>query len=584
MNPSDPFTLRDLVPARHPLSALLPMAERMTGLRHLARLYRDLPPSADSHEFLRRVVSLFGLDIRGAGFEEIPRVGGAVLVANHPFGGMDGVVLAHQLLGLRPDVKVLTTRFLQRIPELAEMFIGVDNFGGPAECNAAPLREAVRWVRRGGLLVVFPAGEVAHYRARCRGVVELAWQPSVGRLLKLSGAAAIPVRFDGGNSRLFQAAGLLHPRLRTLLLAQEFIKKKGARIDLRVGRVVPPEYLAGLSPEAAIGYLRMANDALAEASTAPAVETARLEPVADPMPADALAKEVALLPAVSRLASQGGLVVYQAEARQIPLLMQEIGRLREITFRATGEGTGRSRDIDLYDSYYHHLFIWSEEKGDVVGAYRLGLADEIHRRFGRRGLYTHSLFRYRRRLLAEMGPSIELGRSFVRAEYQRSYLPLLLLWKGIGHFVAQHPRYPVLFGPVSISADYSTVSRELLVSFLRANCSDAGLTRHVRPRRPFRSTRRNLPAAFTDDPEQASALIARIERDNKGMPVLLRQYLKLGGRILGFNVDADFADALDGLIMVDLRHTDPKTLARYMGRPGADAFAAYHTAAERLAC
>ncbi|WP_181919479.1 GNAT family N-acetyltransferase [Alkalilimnicola ehrlichii] len=256
-----------------------------------------------------------------------------------------------------------------------------------------------------------------------------------------------------------------------------------------------------------------------------------------------------------------------------------------MTFRATGEGTGRARDIDLFDSYYQHLFIWHNVRKEIVGAYRLGEADKIVARYGKKGLYTRSLFRFGRPLLAQLNPALELGRSFIRPEYQRSFTPLMLLWKGIGAYVADNPQYRVLFGPVSISADYQTVSRQLLVDFLTANSYLPELARFVRPRRPFRQTmrHRNIALTIPTDAEQISQLLEQLEHDGKGMPVLLRQYLKLGGRVLGFSVDRAFANVLDGLIMVDLTETDPKVLARYMGRTKAAQFLAHHAASQAQA-
>jgi putative hemolysin len=303
-------------------------------------------------------------------------------------------------------------------------------------------------------------------------------------------------------------------------------------------------------------------------------------PIAPAIPKTLLKAEVDALPAEQRLVESGQFLVQYARARQIPWCLQEIGRLRELSFRAAGEGTGRASDIDLFDAYYLHLFVWDTQAGAIVGAYRMGLADEILERYGKRGLYTHSLFKYGARLLEPLNPAIELGRSFVRMEYQRSFSALLLLWRGIGRFVLRSPRYAVLFGPVSISNSYAPLSRQLMVEYLKTNNTEAELARHVRARRPFRRQQSRLldevEFANLKDIEDLSHLIARIEGDNKGVPILLRQYLKLGGRLLGFNADHRFSDALDGLIMVDLRASDPRVLSRYMGGEGAATFLARH--------
>jgi hypothetical protein len=313
------------------------------------------------------------------------------------------------------------------------------------------------------------------------------------------------------------------------------------------------------------------------ASRAPAVGTTA---VIDEVPRDTLRAEIDTLPPDQRLVDRGRFHVYCARADQIPWVLREIGRLRELTFRAVGEGTGRCSDIDLFDAFYRHLFVWDAHTASIAGAYRLGLVDEILARHGRRGLYTYSLFKYRTGLLESLGPAIELGRSFVRAEYQRSFAPLLMLWSGIGRFVERAPQYAVLFGAVSISARYAPASRRLIVEYLSANSADARLARYVCPRRPFRAGAQTaapgtaIPAPRSID--ELSRRITEIEPDGKGVPVLLRQYLQLGGRLLGFNLDRDFADTLDGLVMVDLREVDDAVLARYMGKRGAAAFRAFH--------
>ena len=313
------------------------------------------------------------------------------------------------------------------------------------------------------------------------------------------------------------------------------------------------------------------------ANPAPGDEMAQIGPA---IPNSLLKAEVEALPADQHLVKSGQFSVHCARAEQFPWCMQEIGRLRELTFRAAGEGTGKASDVDLFDACYLHLFVWDTQAQAIVGAYRMGLADEIVERYGKHGLYTQSLFRYGDRVLQAMNPAIELGRSFVRAEYQRSFAPLMLLWRGIGQFIVQHPQYAMLFGAVSISNDYEPASRRLIVDFLSANNIEENLARHVKPRRPFRSGRAaaydQAEFAALNDIEDVSRMVRQIERDSKGVPILLKQYLKLGGRLLAFSADKQFNDALDGLIMVDLRASDPRVLARYMGEEGARAFLSRH--------
>jgi putative hemolysin len=252
-----------------------------------------------------------------------------------------------------------------------------------------------------------------------------------------------------------------------------------------------------------------------------------------------------------------------------------------LTFRRAGEGTGRSRDLDSFDDYYWHVLLWNKSKRELVGAYRAGNTAQIIAERDVTGLYTSSLFRYDRRLFQKLGPALELGRSFIRPEYQRQYAPLLLLWKGIARLIAAHPEIPILFGAVSISNDYNKASREMIYRFFQSRMQDDSLAGLIEPRRPFRPGllhRWDCRAMchVLRDLDELSEPITDVEADGKGLPILLRQYAKIGGKLLGFNVDRKFSNVLDGLVVVDLRQTDPAVLDRYMGRDAAQAFRKIH--------
>ncbi|HEY8992041.1 MAG TPA: GNAT family N-acetyltransferase [Luteolibacter sp.] len=298
------------------------------------------------------------------------------------------------------------------------------------------------------------------------------------------------------------------------------------------------------------------------------------EPIAAPADPAAVAAEIARLD--GPLASQGRFDVFLAPADAIPQVLHEIGRLRELSFRAVGEGSGKALDLDAFDRTYLHLFLWDRDARAVAGAYRLGRTDTLLAEFGADGLYTSTLFQLGEPFLDHLTPGLELGRSFVAPDYQRSIHPLGLLWRGIGRFIVRYPRYARLFGPVSISDDYSPISQELIVRFLRECRRDARFADSVRPRNPYAG---GLPApgdisARLGSIEEVSAAVARIEPDGKGVPVLLRQYLKLNATLLEFNVDPDFANVLDALVLVDLREAPDEVLIRYMGADGLAAFRA----------
>ncbi len=565
------------------------LVEKVFGLSTLERLYHELPPSSGQQEFLQIVLDLFNIrySVNQPSGGAVPATGAALLVANHPFGGLDGVLLAHHLLQQRADVKFMANYILGRIPELEDLFIGVDPFGGDNAkvANTRPLREALRWLKSGGVLVIFPAGEVSHLYASKRRVTDPEWSPAVARIVRATQTPVIPVCFEGANSVGFQLAGLMHPRLRTMLLPRELLNKEQRTFEMTIGKPIAAKRLASFETDSDLmRFLRLQTYSLYRGGARPSpvspASGLAAQPIASAIDAELVAADIAALPQRQLLVDSGGFIVCYARAAQIPHALSEIGRLREITFRATGEGTGNPSDTDLFDDYYLQLILWNKEKRAIAGGYRLGLADEIVHIYGKTGLYTHQLFRYRGQLLHSIGPAIELGRSFICAEYQRSYSPLLLLWKGIGAFVSSHPKYRVLFGPVSISGDYQTSSRQLLVDFLKANLFDLRLSRLVRPKKPFERLARMQwtasDAGSFGDLDKLSDLIAQIEADDKGVPILLTQYVKLGGRLLGFNVDPEFNNALDGLIMVDLRKTDLKTLQKYMGREEAQHFLEFH--------
>ncbi|AMV73693.1 GNAT family N-acetyltransferase [Desulfuromonas carbonis] len=581
---SSPFTLP------HQWRPVAPIARRLLALDRCQEIYAGLPADLRGAEFISRLLGALSLraDCTRSDRERIPAQGGLLVIANHPFGAAEGLLLAHQLLQVRSDVRILANHLLNRIPQLKDLLIAVDPFGGPgaAPGNRQPLRQALRWLKEGGVLVVFPAGEVSHLQVGRNGVSDPPWAENLAGLVRCSGVPVLPVWFGGGNGATFQLAGLLHRRLRTALLPRQLLNKRCRTLPMRIGGVIGADKLAGFSNDAAlVDYLRLRTYLLGSRSQPRSGERGdAARPQAPLVPAripEALAAEVAALGAEQRLTGSGELEVYLADARQIPQLLLEIGRLREVTFRAVGEGTGRELDLDEYDNHYQHLFLWNARRREVAGAYRIGRVDP------QRGLpperfYTHTLFRYGAQFLERLGPALELGRSFVRPEYQRQFAPLLLLWKGIGAFLVRNPHYRALFGPVSISQDYSQLSKELLTDALRVNCFSPDLARLVAPRTPIRlqppavaGCDRGLLQALGRDLAAVEELIAEIEPGPGGIPVLLRHYLGLGGRVLAFNLDKEFSDVVDALVVVDLNQTDFKTLTRYLGREGAATFRDY---------
>lgn len=529
-------------------------------------LYHGLMRGAPE-TFCKRLLSALGVEVvlSEEDRRRIPKTGAAVVLANHPFGIVEGVALAQLLPQIRPDVKIMANRLLGEFSEIADRIICVDPFGGPEarRSNARGMREAMDWLAGGGMLLVFPAGEVSQleFKFPRLGVSDPVWSKSIARLLRKTKAAALPIFVDGRNSMLFQLAGLVHPRLRTALLPYELLNKQRQRIELRCGALISSARIAAFTEdEKLVEHLRWRTYLLRKRDRVRTKQVTGGKTIAAAMPRLSLLLEMRREP----LVESGEFQVFAAHGREIPVTLREIGRLREESFRQAGEGTGKAIDLDSFDENYHHLYLWNREKQQIAGAYRLGLVDDIVARGGVKALYTRTLFDFNESFLEKLGPSIELGRSFVATPYQRSYQPLLMLWKGIGRFVLQHAPAHVLFGPVSVSADYARASRELMASVLSQQNGNLELSRLVRARRPLRPEWDSLQP-LTCDLEELGDLIADLEADCKSIPVLLRQYLKLGGQLLAFNVDPKFGNCLDGLIVVDLSRTDPRLLERYMG-------------------
>jgi putative hemolysin len=573
----------------------VPWARPFLPLRRLEKLCQKAAQQ-DAPSFFDAL--LRALDVRcefsPRELEHIPASGPAVIFANHPFGMLDGLVLPSLALRVRGDVKILINNMMGILPELESYSIFVNNFGTGQQANTRGLREAIRFLRSGGLLIVFPAGEVSHWKTREWRVTDTEWNVNGAGIARIANAQCIPVHIGGHNSVPFQLAGMVHARLRTLRLAHELLNKRGATVRVRIGAPVETSTLDALGDNEAITrYMRWNTHLLSLSPSAAPKIASRLQtlqkavkrpvPVPDAIAAEAMLQELQGAGPEALLERQGGYDVYAVTGRQAPLVLREIGRLRELTFRAVGEGTGKALDLDRFDHYYTHIVLWNREKQEIVGAYRMGHAREIVQEYGVRGLYTSSLFHYDPHFFDEIAPAVELGRSFVRTEYQRQYAPLLLLWKGIAGYIARHPEMPLLFGAVSISNEYSPASRELIVNFLRSHMAEERLVSMIAPKHPPRQSRESretmvqqeiFARAFSLD--DISRQVSAFEADGKNVPILLKHYLKLGGSMLAFNVDPKFSNVLDGLLIVDLREAGVSLLEKYMGRPGCQSFLGYH--------
>ncbi|MEP7218448.1 MAG: lysophospholipid acyltransferase family protein, partial [Bacteroidota bacterium] len=417
--------------------------ERLLAVDKINAIYGESLRGRSDRPFHDRVLEALEIDIDAREEERIriPASGPLIVVANHPYGAIEGIAMLSLLCSVRSDVRIVANFMLHRIPQLREHMIFVDPFG-TAESrrrNIGGIRQAIEWVKGGGVLAVFPAGEVSHITMAERRVVDPDWSATIGRIIRRTGAPVLPVYFDGRNRALFQIMGLIHPRLRTAMLPRELLRRRGRPLGVTIGNVVPARSLAEFSCDAEMmRYLRERTYFLAnriEARRTPdaaALPPTRSAPLVAGVPGSEIAAEIAVLPDSQMLLEHGDYLVACAGAAQMPHGCREIGRLREEAFRAAGEGTGGGLDLDRFDPHYLHLFVWNRATQEIIGAYRIGRVDRILGLLGVQGLYTATLFRFREGLLNSLGPALELGRSFVAVRHQRNHNALMLLWKGIG--------------------------------------------------------------------------------------------------------------------------------------------------------
>ncbi len=571
--------LQDLTGIKGPVgrfvASLLYKALNLDGFNRIQEKYSSLSGAPFAASVLDEIGVRYHIPEHQA--DRIPAEGAFIIVCNHPFGSLDGLILETLVGSRRPDLKVLTTFMLTLIPGLSEGFIPVDNFSSGAARSLNGLRAALEHLAGGHPLALFPAGEVSTWQkkktrtALGKGCIveDIPWADSVIKLVKNSGLPVIPMYFQGGNSRLFHCLGRIHPRLRTLRLPREMFNKRGTLVEVRLGQAIQPEEYSDLDIPALGRYLRSRCYAL-ESQCIPEPDLTQRtfpSPLAEPVPAEQVREEMDALPADRVLFEDGDYRVCLLQGTDAPSAMRELYRLREEVFRGVGEGTGRPFDTDPYDVDYYHLILWNLPNREIAGAYRLGdCARMMAGRGGIRGLYTASLYRYKPEAEPLLARCMELGRSFVVGRYQREVHPLRLLLAGLSVATLRIPHAEYCLGPVSISNDYPLFFKSMAVHFLSREFPYPDAERLVTPPHPFRADFLKVdPDALLQtvppgDMDRFDRLMATLSDGKYRLPVLVRKYFSCSARLLCFNVDPDFTDSLDGLILLRLKDFPPQTL------------------------
>jgi putative hemolysin len=531
-------------------------------------------------EFVDAILKGVGveIDFDEQDLKNIPTEGSFIAIANHPYGGIEGMVLLKMLCMVRPEAKLMANFLLKKIPNLSDYFIAVNPFENIDHSSSiSGIKHTLELLANGTPIGIFPAGEVSTYKIETQRVTDRKWHPVVGKIISKAKVPVVPIYFHGNNGLLFNLLSLIHPALRTARLPSELFNKQGHTIKLRIGKPIDVKDIPyNNNPAKLLNYLRAKTYALGTGLE----EEKKLfsprnlfkikkepKPIALETNRNVIEKEVETLRENYLTWTEKNYEVFVAPTSSIPNIIREIGRLREITFREIGEGTNKSVDLDEFDIYYHHLFIWDTENKLIVGAYRIGLGDEIFYSLGKKGFYTAEVFKIKGQFTPVLKSSLELGRSWIRSEYQQKPLPLFLLWKGILKYLIDNPRYRYLIGPVSISNSFSKFSKSLMVDYITRHHFDHEMAQYVKPRKKFKvdfsKIDTDLLISGTDNSLKGlDNIISEVETRHMKIPVLLRQYIALNAKIICFNIDPKFADCLDGFLVLDLQQVPHEMLEK----------------------
>ena len=548
---------------------------RLAKINKVNDLY-DKIKDLEGQEFFDKLLG--ELNVKYLAFQEdlakIPKTGPFILVSNHPLGALDGVIMCKILTEIRPDFKVMGNFLLTKIKPMEPYVISVNPFEKRKEAysSMSGMREALKHLSDGGCLGIFPAGEVSNKNNEYNEILDKEWQEPALKLIKKAQVPVVPMYFHAKNSKLFYNVSKIHPDLQTLLLPSEMVNKREKPIKIRIGRPVTPKILNEYETPKELGeFLRKKvymmksyfedRKSVAEflkvknLNISPKEEVV-VQNIIDETPlAEILADRENLRKTEGKmLFSNGDYEVYFTKFDEIPAMMREIGRQRELTFRAVGEGTNLPFDLDEYDKHYHHLILWDNVAQKIAGAYRMALGSEVMKNYGIKGFYTNSLFDFDQELQPFFKKVIEMGRAYISLEYQQKPLPLFLLWRGIVHVCLRNPEHKFLMGGVSISNRFSDFSKSLMIEFMRSHYFDPVVAQYVHPKNDYKVylSERDKSLFFEgldDDLNKFDKLIDDFEPEMR-LPVLINKYIKQNAKVVAFNVDPNFNDAIDGLMYI----------------------------------
>ncbi len=547
---------------------------KVLELNKMNRFYDDIK-HLEGIEFLDAIFNKLNVEfeIPENDLKRIPREGAFITVSNHPLGGLDGVLLLKLLLEQRKDFKTITSTQLERIEPLKPYFISIDPEKSKSPSAISGLKEALTHLSEGHALGIFPAGEVSTFReGKLR--VDLDWDEGALKLIHKAKAPVIPVYFHAKNSRLFYILSKIHPKLKSAKLPSEVISSKRKTIKVRIGKPITLKMQEEIEDHIDLGeFIRKKTYLLANPFEKPKKKlrikiggNAKDKRIIDPVPVEKMIQEIKhMTEKGDKMFEKNQYQTFLSDSKDMPNILKEIGRLREITFREVGEGTGQAIDLDKYDKFYKHLLLWDSQEHKIVGAYRMGLGKEIYKKYGIKGFYTNELFRFEPELYDMMAHTIEMGRAFVVKKYQQKPFPLFLLWRGIVHTTLRHPEHKYLMGGVSISNEFSNFSKSLMIEFMKSHYYDPYTAQYIHPKKEFKVKLKDADKDFVFDDTQADLkkfdrIISELEPGELKIPVLLKKYIKQNARLIAFNVDPNFNDAIDGLMYIKIDDLPEETV------------------------
>ncbi|MCF1421782.1 GNAT family N-acyltransferase [Mangrovimonas futianensis] len=538
----------------------------------------------DSLEFLDKIIDEFEVkfEIPEEDLKRLPKDGAYITVSNHPLGGVDGILLLKLMLTQRTDFRIIANFLLHRIEPLKPFIMPVNPFEErkDAKSSISGIKQALNHLREGHPLGIFPAGEVSTYRDG-KLMVDKPWEESAMKLIQKAEVPVVPIYFHAKNSKLFYKLSKISDTLRTAKLPSELLTQKRRVIKVRIGRPISvTDQKEHETLDSFTEFIRRKTYILANSFDEKGrflsnfSSTLKLpkppKRIATPIDPEVMDKEVEELRELDlRLLQSKNYEVFLAPAKNIPNILREIGRLREITFREVGEGTNESIDLDKFDDYYHHMFLWDSDAKLIAGAYRMGLGSKIYAEYGINGFYLQDLFRFEPELYKMMSESIEMGRAFIIKEYQQKPMPLFLLWKGIVHTTLRFPEHKFLIGGVSISNQFSNFSKSLMIEFMKSHYYDPYLAQFVRPKKEFKVRLKDEDKDFVFDETEADLnkfdkIIDEVEPGALRLPVLLKKYIKQNAKLVAFNVDPLFNNSVDGLMYIKIADLPESTVRPVM--------------------